>query len=101
MKINGTTIGSVGASDASGKLKPATQSARKAAASSSGDQVELSSLSARLQEASAALAETPVIDTARVAEIKQAITEGRFQVHPERVADGLIDSVRQMLARQG
>jgi negative regulator of flagellin synthesis FlgM len=46
------------------------------------------------------MAETPVVDAARVAEIKRAITEGRFQVNPERIADGLLENVRQMLAKQ-
>jgi negative regulator of flagellin synthesis FlgM len=36
----------------------------------------------------------------KVAEIRQAISEGRFQIDPERVADGLISSVREMLAQQ-
>lgn len=35
----------------------------------------------------------------RVAEIRQAISEGRFQINPERIADGLINSVREMLAQ--
>lgn len=33
----------------------------------------------------------------KVAEIRQAISEGRFQINPERIADGLISSVREML----
>lgn len=33
----------------------------------------------------------------KVAEIRQAISEGRFQINPERIADGLINSVREML----
>lgn len=63
-----------------------------------GAQVELSSLASRLQEMQATLANVPVVDAGRVAEIKQAITEGRFQVDAGKVADGLIESVRQMLA---
>lgn len=43
------------------------------------------------------LASTPVVDADRVAEIKRAIAEGRFQVNPERIADGLLQSVRDML----
>ena len=43
------------------------------------------------------MASAPPADASRIAEIKQAITEGRFQVKPERVADGLLESVRQML----
>ncbi len=39
----------------------------------------------------------PAFDAQRVAEIRQAISEGRFMVNPERVADGLINSVREML----
>ncbi len=36
----------------------------------------------------------------KVAEIRQAISEGRFQIDAERIADGLISSVREMLAQQ-
>lgn len=43
----------------------------------------------------------PAFDAQKVAEIRQAIAEGRFQINPERIADGLIDSVRQMLGREG
>ncbi|MGC3874858.1 flagellar biosynthesis anti-sigma factor FlgM [Halomonas sp. GXIMD04776] len=39
------------------------------------------------------------VDTARVAEIRQAISEGRLDIRPERIADGLIDSVRDLLGR--
>ncbi len=43
---------------------------------------------------------TPVVDENKVAQIKQAITEGRYQINPGKIADGLIDSVRQMLKDQ-
>lgn len=39
----------------------------------------------------------PAFNSQKVAEIKQAISEGRFQINPERIADGLISSVREML----
>ena len=39
------------------------------------------------------------VDSARVAEIRQAIREGRLQINAERIADGLIASVREQLAR--
>jgi negative regulator of flagellin synthesis FlgM len=44
------------------------------------------------------IAQAPVVDGAKVDEIKQAISDGRFRVNPEKVADGLIESVRQMLS---
>ncbi|MFD2189655.1 flagellar biosynthesis anti-sigma factor FlgM [Pistricoccus aurantiacus] len=37
------------------------------------------------------------IDTARVAEVRQAISEGRLEIRADKIADGLIDSVRDML----
>jgi negative regulator of flagellin synthesis FlgM len=69
--------------------------------SASSDRVQLSALAAGLQQAGAAIDDTPVADAARVAEIKQAISESRFQIRPERIADGLLQSVRDMLANRG
>lgn len=40
------------------------------------------------------------IDTARVAEIREAIREGRLEIKPERIADGLIASVQDLLAQR-
>lgn len=60
-------------------------------------EVQLSPLTARLQAIQSSLGESEVVDAARVAEIKQAIAEGRFTVNAEAVADRLIDSVRQLI----
>jgi len=62
-----------------------------------GEKVQLSSLSSSLNKAEAAMASTPVVDRGRVNEIRQAISEGRFKVDADRIAEGLIDSVRQIL----
>jgi negative regulator of flagellin synthesis FlgM len=64
---------------------------------SNADKVQLSSLSSSMQKAETALAETPVVDKQRVQEISQAIADGRFKVDADRIADGLIASVREML----
>lgn len=37
------------------------------------------------------------IDMARVAEIRQAISEGRFEISSERIAKGLLNSVQELL----
>lgn len=87
-----------------GGLAPGESKARSVQGSTSGatagDKVELSSFSASMQQAEAAMAEVPVVDKNRVDELKQAITEGHFKVDAEKVADGLIESVRQMLEAQ-
>lgn len=69
-------------------------------AGAGSDKVELSTLSSSLQKAEVAMADTPVVDRSRVDEIKQAISEGRFRIDANRIADGLIDSVREMLEAQ-
>lgn len=65
-----------------------------------GENVRLSSLSAQLQAIDSNLANSGVVDTARVAEIKQAISEGRFKVNPEAVADRLLETVRELIQSQ-
>jgi len=69
----------------------------RAAPTAGEDKVVLSDLSSSLNKADAAIASTPAVDSAKVEEIRQAISEGRFTIDPERVADKLIGSVRQIL----
>jgi negative regulator of flagellin synthesis FlgM len=45
-----------------------------------------------------AITSTPIVDAKKVAEIKQAITEGRFQVNSSAVADKLITTVRELIS---
>lgn len=98
MKID-NSVGSVGGLP-SGESRPRPSKSPSPAPSTSGEKVELSSLSSRMQEVEAVLANVPVADTGRIAEIKQAIAEGRFKVDASKVADGLIENVRQMIAAQ-
>ena len=63
------------------------------------DQVQLST---QLQNIEKKLAQGEVFDAKRVEEIKQAISEGRFVVNPEKVAEGLLETVRDLLrSKQG
>jgi len=59
--------------------------------------VHLSPLSSQLQAIENHLASNGVVDTARVEEIKQAISDGRFKVNPEAVADRLLETVRELI----
>jgi negative regulator of flagellin synthesis FlgM len=96
VKIDNSVKSLGGVAPADARTRPAARSAPTA----SGDKVELSTLSSSLQQAEASMAATPVVDRARVDEIRQAISEGRFSIDASRVADGLIDSVRELLAGQ-
>jgi negative regulator of flagellin synthesis FlgM len=93
VKIN-SAIPSVGGAPDAGRAR-SNAPARSPAGPDTAERVDISSLSARLQEVGAG--ETPV-DSQRVAEIRQAIVEGRFQINPERIADGLLASVREILS---
>jgi negative regulator of flagellin synthesis FlgM len=73
----------------------ATKSSAKTAEPVAGnDQVQLST---QLQDIEKKLAEGEVFDARRVEEIKQAISQGQFVVNPEKVADGLLETVRDLL----
>lgn len=61
----------------------------------SGDSVNLSSVANTLQNHAA-----PPVDSARIQEIKDAIAQGRFKINPEAIADGLIESARDLIDRQ-
>jgi negative regulator of flagellin synthesis FlgM len=65
-------------------------------ASSDSDSVHLSS-SSQLQSLTQLTGNNGVFDTNKVEEIKAAIAEGRFQVDPEKVANGLLDTVSDLL----
>jgi negative regulator of flagellin synthesis FlgM len=54
-------------------------------------------LSPQLQTIEKNFASGEVFDIARVNDIKQAISEGRFSVNPEKIADGLLASVRDLI----
>jgi negative regulator of flagellin synthesis FlgM len=39
------------------------------------------------------------VNTARIQEIKQAISEGRFKINPEAIADRLLESARDLVSK--
>ncbi|KYC29231.1 Anti-sigma-28 factor, FlgM [Sterolibacterium denitrificans] len=103
MKIDSSikSLGGLSGEARKDAAKPAgTASSPAAGQSTQSAEVALSPLSARLQELESAMATTPVADSQRVAAIREAIAAGTFQVDASKIADGLVDSVRQMLAAQ-
>jgi negative regulator of flagellin synthesis FlgM len=96
MKID-SSIKSVSTGATSGGAARPSKGAATAPSSSGGDRVQLSPLSSQLQAIESSMTDTPVVDTARVAEIRQAIAEGRFKVNPDVVADHLLQTARELL----
>ena len=84
-----------GAARTTGKSKAG--SAPPAPQQSSSTNVSLGSTAAQLQSMESSMASSPIVDAAKVAEIKQAISEGRFKVDSEVVADRLIETVRELI----
>lgn len=75
--------------------RPAARPVGSASTSQTPD-VQLSGLSAQLQISG----DTPSFDAGRVAEIKQAIAEGRFTINAGAIADRLISSARELVNSQ-
>lgn len=72
-------------------------STQTSATGNSGTSVHLGSTTAQLRSMETSIASTPLVDIHKVAEIKQAISEGRFQVNSGVVADRLLDTVRELI----
>lgn len=60
-------------------------------ASASGEAVHLSQEAQQLQQVSDKLRDQPVVNSARVAQLKQAIADGSYKVDADRVASKLLD----------
>ena len=59
--------------------------------------VHLSPNAAKLQNVDHSSASSAIVDSARVQEIKQAISEGNFKINPEVVADRLLETVKELI----
>lgn len=91
MKINSSIPTAAGAA----VYRPAnSESAKTEKTASSNTEVSLSVNAAALQDDAAP------IDSSKVQEIRQAISEGRFKINPEAIADRLIDSARELINAQ-
>ena len=63
-------------------------------ASQSSDHVTLTDSARSLQKIEEAIAKAPVVDSAKVAAIKQAVSSGTYQIDAGRVADKLLQYER-------
>lgn len=73
------------------------KSERSPSSDKSSGNVTLSPLSAKLQSLEAKVSASNVFDAEKVDAIKSAIAGGKFNVNSEKVADGLIETVKDLL----
>lgn len=98
MKIHGSTDALRPERTGSGKTDAARPATGKPNAESAS--VSLSDLASRLQSLESEMAAGAPFDAARVDEIKQAIRDGQFTVNAEVVADRIIESMKELLAKK-
>lgn len=63
-----------------------------------GVNVSLGSTTSQLRSMENNIASMPLVDAKKVAEIKQAISEGRFQINSGVIADRLIGNVKDLIS---
>lgn len=91
MKIDG--LNSTAPLASNGKAKP-TAGSRPQASATPQDSVAIG------QAASLAAGGEAPVDAAKVQQIRQAISEGRFQINPGAIADRLIESAKELIQAQ-
>ena len=64
------------------------------------DSVQITATSSQLHAIESSLNTVPVVNTARVEAIKQAISEGYFKVNPEANADKLLATVKDLVSNR-
>ncbi len=100
MKIENstTTLPTSSVNEASTRAAMAknVENAKPVVAEEMGTSVSLGATTAQLRSLGANT-DAPQVDANKVAEIKRAIAEGRFQVNSGAVADRLLSSVRELI----
>lgn len=104
MKINDsiknkldTGIDTLGADKAGAKRAGTSGVAEGKTTTTASESVTLSPMSVQLQAIAAEVSTSGVFDAEKVSAIKSAIESGQFKVNSEKVADGLIDTVKDLL----
>ena len=88
LPVKGSNSNAGVADKAQGEAKPA------ASTELTGDRVTLTDSARTLQKIEETVANTPVVDAAKVASVKQAVQSGTYQIDPQRVADKLLQYER-------
>lgn len=77
--------------------RPAQPQANGRGSTAPQTDVTLSPQATQLKQLESQLAAIPVVDRARVDSIKEAIASGQYTIDTGNIAEGLLDSVKEML----
>lgn len=77
----------------------ATTPAAQTGKAGSGSPVNITEQARQLAALEQAVRSAPVVNESRVAEIRGAIENGRYQINPERVADQLLRTEQELAGR--
>ncbi|MBD3669477.1 MAG: flagellar biosynthesis anti-sigma factor FlgM [Gammaproteobacteria bacterium] len=85
----------------SGQVKPGKGSSDTASAGSQNtsggeDTVSLTGTAAKLRQLETALSELPVADQDRIDAVKRAVTNGTYEIDPQRIAAKMLDFERSL-----
>lgn len=95
LSVDKPGVEKAGSAKVGAEAKP--QADKSQAGAKSSEHVTLSPLSAKLQSLEAKVTASNVFDAEKVDAIKSAISSGKFAVSSEKVADGLIETVKDLL----
>lgn len=95
MKIPDSLNKAAGLGAAQAQARPGKTAEKAGTEKATSDNVTLSS---QAQALASQAATDQVFDAKKVEEIKAAIASGRFQVNAERIADGLIDTAKDLIS---
>ncbi|MGA7180425.1 MAG: flagellar biosynthesis anti-sigma factor FlgM [Thiobacillaceae bacterium] len=100
MKID-KRITSTGTRSVAGSKSKKTSGAGKSSATSKpGDRAEIAATTSHLQATELELASVDITNSAKVAEVKQALDAGTFEVDSEVVADRLIETSKESIRKR-
>lgn len=98
MKIEKSTSSFVPPSVAESSERARAPKTTDAPPPSAGVSVNLGSTTSQLRNMESSVASAPTVDAKKVADIKQAISEGRFQINSAAIADSLINDVNDLIS---
>lgn len=100
MKINKRITPTGTRSVAGSQTKKTSGAGKSSGAGKAGDRADISATTSHLQATELELASVDITNTAKVAEVRQALEAGTFEVDTEVVADRLIETSKEAIRKR-